>query len=163
MSQSECFVSGHVPYSSAQLRKKKTQGKKKSEDFMLLIFIYCSIKIDFKKSDVMSPSRLRLLALPTAPCKHGASVCLFSSFAWRENLKPTAHPSLHLKKQKVTSVTFDLCSKNSLEIHIEERLGTFNLMYNTRFSICDLVCFFLHLALVQKNITPQTVKTEIFF
>lgn len=47
----------------------------------------------------MSPSRLRLLALPTAPCKHGA--LFFLSFAWRERIQTLRPPlRLHLEEKK---------------------------------------------------------------
>lgn len=147
--QSQCVVTrrvGNVPHSSPHVLRKK-EGKKiptQQRGFYVVNIHLLFHKNRFYKSDVMSPSRLRLLALPTAPCKHGA---LFF-FCLEREFKPSVCPSpSSWGKKKVTSVTFDLCSKDSAEIHIEDGFSTFSLIYNASFSPCYLFFVLLFFAL----------------
>lgn len=106
----------------------------------------------------MSPSRLRLLALPTAPCKH--RTLFFFSFAWRENSNPLP-PFLRLHlEEKINSVTFDLSSKDSAEIHIDDGFSTFNLIYNASFSPCD---FFFALGPRTSTHNSANKERDFFF
>lgn len=114
----------------------------------------------------MSPSRLRLLALPTAPCKHGALFFSFLFFCLEREFKAFFPLRLHLEKKPVTSVTFDLCYKDSPEIHIEGGFSTFILMYSASFSPCDLfelVSFFALGPRKDTQLCKQRRHPRVFF
>lgn len=161
---SVCGTSHTRPHRCAEKRSKKKKIQHNiqhnREDFMLLIFIYCSIKIDLKKVTwcLLQDSASWLCQ----QCLVNTGLC-FSFLSPGERIQtlcpPHPQPNPSSWRKKVTSVTFDLSSK---DIHIDDGFSTFNLIYNTSFSSRDLLFFALGPCTNTHNL--QTKKTEeVFF